>query len=70
MPGTTYPRMPSHEVIGVVSRSDPTCLAGTWACGSGSVGSVVRAGTAPAAAAVNRNAYTKEPSPLSHNENE
>ena len=57
MPGTTYPRMPGHEVIGVVRRSDPTCLAGTWACGS--VGSVVRAGTAPDAAAVNRNAYTK-----------
>ena len=34
MPGTTYPRMPGHEVIGVVRRSDPTCLAGTWACGS------------------------------------
>ena len=57
MPGTTSPRMPGHEVIGVVRRSDPTCLAGTWACGS--VGSVVRAGTAPDAAAVNRNAYTK-----------
>jgi Alcohol dehydrogenase GroES-like domain len=34
MPGTTYPRVPGHEVSAWLRRSEPTRLAGTWACGS------------------------------------
>ena len=59
LPGT-YPRVPGLEVIGMVEAIGPD-VAG-WDVGMRvgvSVGSVVRAGTAPDAAAVNRNAYTK-----------
>ena len=58
LPGTTYPWVPGLEVIGMVEAIGPD-VAG-WDVGMRvgvSVGSVVRAGTAPAAAAVNRNAY-------------
>jgi D-arabinose 1-dehydrogenase-like Zn-dependent alcohol dehydrogenase len=58
LPGTTYPWVPGLEVIGMVEAIGPD-VAG-WDVGMRvgvSVGSLVRAGTAPAAAAVNRNAY-------------
>ena len=53
--GITYPRVPGHEVIGMVEAIGPDVLG--WDVGMRvgvSVGSVVRAGTAPAAAAVRR----------------
>ena len=71
LPGTTYPRVPGHEVIGMVEAIGPD-VAG-WDVGMRvgvSVGSVVRAGTAPAAAAVVATPTRTQPSPLSHNENE
>ena len=55
MPGITYPRVPGHEVIGMVEAIGPDVLG--WDVSlrvAVSVGSVVRAGTAPAAAAVRR----------------
>ena len=71
LPGTTYPRVPGLEVIGMVEAIGPD-VAG-WDVGMRvgvSVGSVVRAGTAPAAAAVVATPTRTQPSPLSHNENE
>ena len=55
MPGITYPRVRGHEVIGMVEAVGPDVLG--WDVGMRvgvSVGSVMRAGTALAAAAVRR----------------
>jgi D-arabinose 1-dehydrogenase-like Zn-dependent alcohol dehydrogenase len=52
MPGITYPRVPGHEEIGLVEAIGPDMLGWDVATRVGvSVGSVVRAGAAPAAAA-------------------